>query len=193
MTRFSISMCLISSLMAANGAIAEPVAGKAAKAMLFAPVKAEADVLPEAGLTSADAQVLALVAEGQLYFGAIAISPDEGLMSEATVAAANYHDVDAARKAALAECEKKRTGATACLIAAEILPKGWKEQPLQLSSDATAAFAKDYDFGGTAAFAISAETGVYGLGLGEDAEALALKDCAAKSDAAHDCTVVILN
>ena len=193
MTRFSICICLIGNLLASNAAFAEPLAGKAVKKMLFAPVKAEASVLAEAGLTSSDAELLALVAEGQLYFGAIAISPDEGLMSEATVAAANYHDVDAASKAALAGCEKKRTGASVCLIAAEIRPKGWKEQPLQLSSDATAAFTKDYDFGGNAAFAISAATGVYGIGLGDEAEALALKDCADKSDAAIDCAVVILN
>ena len=118
------------------------------------------------------------------YYAAIAISPDEGLMSEATVAAANYHTVEAASAVALSECNAKKQGAADCVVVALVRPEGWQAQPLQLSSDATAALA-DYAGG---AMAVSAATGSWGLG---DTPEAAVAACVDRNAAATDCAAVI--
>lgn len=176
-------------LLVAPPALAQPISGKEAGAALFAPVTAEVEILPEAGLPQDQAQVLVMVGEGQPYYGAIAIAPEEGLMAEATVAAANFHDTAAAAAAALAECDAKKKTATACVVAAYIRPKGWAETGFSLSSDASAAF-KDYDMK-AGALALSVTTGAFGMAQGAGAAEAALTNCAAKNDKATDCAVVI--
>lgn len=176
---------LILVMILGSLAEADVVDGKAAKAALFPAVVAEVEILAAAGLPKDQAAALEMVGGQQPYYGAIAISPDDGLMSEATVAAANYHDTDAASAAALADCNAKKTGKTDCVIAALIRPKGWEKRDLQLSSDASAGFTADYKQG---ALAISALTGAWGIGADADA---AVKDCASKNDQTKDCAVVI--
>jgi hypothetical protein len=46
----------------------------------------------------------------QPYYAALAMAPDAGLASEFTALAANYHDEENARAAALAACEANRGG-----------------------------------------------------------------------------------
>lgn len=186
MLRYALLLAVVSS-----PALAEPLAGKAAKKALFAPMKAEVEIMPEAGLPADQAEVLKTVGVGQPYYGAIAIAPDEGLMSEATVAAANFHDVAAASVAALAECDAKKKTATACVIAALIRPEGWKDQGFGLSSDATAAF-KDYDMK-AGALAVSPSTGAFGMAAGEGAAEKAVANCGAKNDKAVDCVLAVQN
>jgi hypothetical protein len=189
-TRFALALFLASANLVTPG-LAEPIAGKAAKKLLFAPVKAEVEILAEAGLPQDMADALVMVGEGQPYYGAVAIAPEEGLMSEATVAAANFHDTTAAGVAALAECNAKKKTASDCVLAAYIRPKGWAEAGLSLSSDATAAF-KDYDMK-TGALAVSVSTGAFGMAEGEGAGEAALANCAAKNEKATDCAIVIAN
>ena len=179
------SVCTMGVCMAGM-AVAAPIDGKTAKKALFAPVKAEVEILAAAGLPKDQAAALQMVGGQQLYYGAIAISPDEGLMSEATVAAANYHDTAAASAVALAECNAKKTGKSDCVVAALIRPKGWKDKGFQLSSDATAGFKADP----AGALAVSTATGAWGIGA-DDAAAIAA--CVARNDIATDCTVVIAN
>lgn len=186
MTRASLALAL---MLASPAAFAEPISGKAATAALFAPLKAEVEVLAEAGLPADHAKALETVGVDQPYFGAIAIAPEEGLMSEATVAAANFHDTAAAAVAARAECDAKKTSATPCVVAAYIRPEGWKDAGFSLSSDATAAF-RDYDMK-AGALAISASTGAFGMAAGEGAGAVAVAACAAKNAKATDCTLVV--
>lgn len=173
----------------ASAAIAQPISGKDAKSALFAPLKAEVEIMPEAGLPEDQAQILASVGEGQPYYGAVAIAPEEGLMAEATVAAANFHDTASAATAALAECNAKKKSAADCVIAAYIRPKGWKDEGFSLSSDATAAFA-DYDRK-TGAMAVSLLTGAFGMASGEGANDQALANCVLKNEKAVDCALVI--
>ncbi len=172
-------------MLGSGVAWAEPIDGKTAKKALFAPVTAEVEILDAAGLPKDQAAALEMVGAAQPYYGAIAISPDEGLMSEATVAAANYHDTEAAQRVALAECNAKKTGPSDCVVAAVIRPKGWKDKGFQLSSDATAGFKSDFAEG---ALAVSRITGAWGIGA--DAEA-AIAACVVKNDLAGDCAVVI--
>ena len=187
--RLPFAAVLCAALFAATATTAEPISGKAAKKALFAPLKAEVQIMPEAGLAADQAQTLALVGESQPYYGAVALAPDEGLMSEATVAAANFHDTASAAAAALADCNGKRKTASDCVIAAYIRPKGWKDAAFGLSSDATASF-KSYDMK-TGALAISAATGAFGMAAGAGAGEKALANCAAKNEMANDCVVAV--
>ena len=187
MTRFTLAPALI----AATPALAEPISGKEAKKLLFAPVKAEVEIMPEAGLAADQAEILKTVGAGQPYYGAIAIAPDEGLMSEATVAAANFHDTTSAAAAALADCNGKKKTESDCVIAAYIRPEGWQDVGFGLSSDATTAFEK-YNMR-TGALAVSAVTGAFGMAKGDGAADEALRDCAAMNEKATDCAVAIQN
>lgn len=166
-------------------ALAEPVTGDAAAAMLYPPKGAEVEMAPGDILPKDQAKMLEMVAKDQPYYAAIAISPEEGLMSEATMAAANHHTVEAASAVALAQCNAKKKGAADCVIVATVRPEGWEARPLSLSSSATEDFA---NYSG--ALAISAATGAWGIGNSAD-EALAA--CAAKQQTATDCAVAIAN
>lgn len=178
-----IRTAAILALFAPLPVAAQTVTGDAAAAMLYAPQPAEVEIVKDV-LPKDQAKMLAMVAKDQPYYAAIAISPEEGLMSEATMAAANHHTVEAAVAAALAQCNAKKTGATDCVIAATVKPEGWQAQPVQLSASATADFAS-YAGG---ALAISALTGAWGIGVTAD-EAMAA--CSAKQEAATDCAVAI--
>ena len=168
---------------------AQTIDAKTAKKALFSPIKAEVEILSAASLPRDQAKVLRSVGVAQLYYGAIAISPELGLMAETTVAAANYHDVAAASVAALVGCNAAKAGAKDCVVAALIRPKGWKDTGLSLSSDATAGF-RAADPASGSAMAISAGSGAWGIGA--DAEG-AIAACVARNPDANDCAVVIAN
>lgn len=178
-------------MLCAGAAAAEPLTGKEARSMLFAPGKADVEMLAGADLPDDQMALLKTVGAQQAYYGAIAISPDEGIMAEATVAAANYHSTEAASAAALAGCDAKRTGATPCAVVALIRPAKWKAEPLALSAAATEAFRKDYGRRGPRALAVSARTGGWGLGQGEGAADAALAACATSGGGARDCALAV--
>ncbi len=164
--------------------------GKAAKRALFDVGDVGVQVMKQAFMPDDQAKILGQVAKDQPYYGAIAVSPDEGLMSEATIAAANYHNIEAASVAALAGCDAARKGAQPCVVVALVRPQGWEARPLQLSADATVAFNKDYA-GKNAALAVSAGTGTWGMAKGENAADAAVAACAAKLTGPNDCKVVV--
>jgi hypothetical protein len=160
--------------------------------LLFPPAGAAVEIVPQPFITKEQEAILAQVGAAQFYYGAIAVSPDEGLMVEATVAAANHHTTEAAARAALASCDAKRQGASPCVIVALIRPRGWQPRPFQLSSGATTDFLGDYQrVRRDKAFAVSPATGLWGIGKGRGAAEKALADCAAKAGGATDCTVVL--
>ena len=176
----------------ATVAAAQVPTGDAVQPMLFAGGGAVVEVLPQPFLSQEQVAILAQVGAAQPYYGAIAVSPDEGLMVEATVAAANHHSTDAAQTAALAGCDAKRKGAAPCMIVALIRPENWTAQPFQLSAGATAGFLDDYmKIRRDKAFAVSPQTGLWGIGKGRDAAAKAVADCAAKGQNVTDCAVVV--
>lgn len=169
---------------------AEVLTGKATKKLLYSSDALAVQVMKQAFLTTDQEQILGSVATQQPYYGAIAVSPDEGLMSEATIAAADYHSVEAATVAALAGCDAARKAETACVIVAVVRPEGWEARPIQLSSTATAAFRKDYA-GKGGALAVSAGTGAWAMAEGANAGETAIAACAAKLTGQNDCTVVV--
>ena len=188
------SLILLVAVTACLGqvAMADVLTGKAAKKALFTDSEVAVEVTKHSFLVDQQPQIVGSVASQQPYYGAIAVSPDEGLMSEATLAAANYHSVEAASVAALAGCDAVRKGAAPCVIVALVRPKGWEARPIQLSADATVAFRKDYD-GKGAALAVSAGTGTWGMAKGENASAAALAACSAKLTGPTDCTVIVMD
>ena len=184
MPRLVSSVLAIALGLVALPAAAQTLTGEQAAPLLFAPAPAEVEINAQGVLAKDEAKMLGMVAKDQPYYAAIAISPDEGLMSEATIAAANHHTIEAATAVALGECNAKKTGATECVIVAVVRPEGWEARPLQLSMAATEDFA-NYTGG---ALAISAATGAWGIGASAD-EAVAA--CAAKQETATDCAVAI--
>lgn len=176
-------------VLTATSALADPMTGDQAQAMLFSENGVSVELVENDKVSNDLMKVIKAVAEQQPWYGAVALSPDEDLMSsQATVAGAQFHDTDAAAAFALAGCEAKRTGASPCAVVALVRPKGWEARDLQLSLNATAFFNRDYlKATSPKALASSASTGAFGFGTGAEA---ALADCAAKS-AAEDCLVVI--
>lgn len=165
---------------------AAPLTGAEAQALLYPAGGVAVELTGAGALAEKDGQMLAMVAGGQPYYGAIAISPDEGLMVEATVAAVNHHTIAAAEAAALQGCEAKRKGKAACAVVALIRPEGFESRALTLSADATRAVADHYAAPG--ALAISPSTGLFALAKGRGAGAAAIKACDEKAGAG-DCTL----
>jgi hypothetical protein len=192
-----LTICLLMGVLGAGAAAAEVIDSKAARRALFSPGGAEVVINAAAGLAEADVRTLkVLVKTNRLkYYGAIAFSPDEGLLSEALQGAFDFHSTEAASVGALAACNAARKAGTAeCMVAATITPKRWKpDRALQLSASATEVFKAFRKGRGPRALAISAQTGAYGVAKGEGAEALALTDCnaAAKIPDYEDCEIVI--
>jgi len=176
-------------------AAAEPVDTKSARKMLFATRGATVNVIPHDFLSEQDRKVIAEIGKTQPYYGVIAISPDQGLLSNPTLAAAKYHGIEPARVAALAACNEKREKGTAeCAIVAEIVPNKYSAQPLQLSVEATEGFNKEFRRKrGPKAFAISENSGQWAFAIGQGAAQAALADCAGKAAVlgAEDCRIVI--
>lgn len=183
--RIAAPLCAL--LVLAAPAVAQTMTGAEAKKQVYPADQAEVALVRDTGLSDEQARLLLGVGAQQLYYGAIAISPDEGLMAEATVAATNHHSVEAAARAAVAECDAKKTGAAPCKVVAVIRPKGWEARPLMLSADASRGLAGEYG-GKGAALAVSATTGAWGMGKGAEA---AVAACAAKPVKPADCVVLI--
>lgn len=186
---------LAASLSTATCALAEPVSVKDARAQLFSTRGTEVRVTPQPFLSEQDVAILLEIGKDQPYYGVIAMSPDQGLLSTATLAAARYHGIEAARIAALAACDEKREkGSAKCAAVAEILPRDHAPRDLQLSVEATEVFNKSFRRKrGEKAFAISEATGQWGFALDQGAAEAALADCAAKAaeQGANDCRIVI--
>ena len=182
---------LFALALLAGPALAEPMAGDQAQAMLFPPDEVEVLAYTVEGLSEDEIQLLTQVAAQQNYYAAVAFAPAAGILAEPTVMAANFHDIEAARAAAIAQCNERRSGGRACSVAFEVRPRGWEARPLQLSADATAAFAADFARArAPRVMAISDATGQFGIGTGADAEAQALADCR-DAPGAQDCRIVV--
>ncbi len=174
----------------ATGAVAQELPNlREARDLVFAERGAiEWEVIPNDALSEIDLATLDQLnqIQPQPYYGAMAVAPAEGLAAATTALAANYHDEDNARAAALAACEANRSGGPDCAVVLVIRPEGWEEgRPLQLSTEAAAALRGDYRRlpRRSRAMAISPETGQWGVGEGRDA---AIAACGAA-----DCRVVI--
>lgn len=194
-----IGRALALAALAAPPALAQDVFdARAAGRLLFNERRAELVAHPQ---PSVDPRLMALFEDRRQaaafldhvpYYGAIAVSPDQGLVEDAIVAVGNHHSFDSAATVALGRCEAQRPADTrACVIVAEIRPRRWRGRALQLSAGATAVFRREYRRArGERAFAISPTSGGYGIGQGAGAAASAVAACNAAGGVA-DCRVAI--
>ena len=123
-------------------------------------------------------------------YGAVAISPDEGLVVEWLSGVSQFHSLEAARRAAIGYCNDKKAASSAdCVIVAEVSPRGAKDgAALTLSQAANAALRKEYrKLSSPKAFAISPSKGAFGFDRGDGGRAI---EACARSGA-KDCKVVV--
>lgn len=191
---------------------AEPISGAAAKEMLFSSRGVDLVMLPDAGLDAAQSATLAAILDQMKgsgfdnYFGAIAVSPtffsqlseqgEAAILGGLFQVAAAYHTPVAAADAALNGCNAARKPAdAACVLAARMLPRKWKPQPMSLSVFATKDFRQYRKGKGPKALAASAASTAYAIVKGEGAAALALERCNANAaeTGSPDCEVVIVD
>jgi len=182
-------------IMVTGPAAAEPVSGREAGRLLFD--AGQSRVIVSSRLDERGQQMVRLMVplmEQQLgrkleYYGAIAMSPDEGFQSEASQSALNYHGVAAADSAALSACNaNRRSGTRGCILAARILPAGYEERGLTLSTNATRALRDTYARArAPKALAASASTGAFAVGRPDEA----LAACQRGARGGGDCAIVV--
>ncbi len=181
-----IRATLLALMTLSAAATAQQVPDQAtAKRLLFSARGAQLAIVQEPFLSEADIATLRELPKiAQMkYYGALAVDPAQGLQSQATRGAFNFHSIEAARAAAISGC-----GAS-CRIVAEIRPRGYAEgRALTLNQDASGA-VEGRNFGragADAALAVSPSTGAWGLGSGGQA---AIATC--ETEGAGDCEVAV--
>ena len=154
-------------------------------------------VLPDTSFLDEKQQAIVLSLKDTIpYFGALALTPDEGLFVDWLNASGQHHSLEAARQAALAHCDANRLPSSAdCVVVLEVSPKGYDpEAALSLSAEGATALKGDYrKLKGAKAFAISPSTGAFGFARGDGGRAL---DACAKAGGeagggATDCAIVV--
>lgn len=201
---------LICALVMAGMAGAEPVNEKQARKLLFPTNGAALVLVPDSGLTAGQLSIVEAILEqaqaqgAASYYGAVAVSPtffgmmagDPGKAATSGMIqiSAQFHSAQAASRAALAACEAASQGrGAACVMAAQVLPRTYTPQPLQLSVAASEAFKAYRKARGAKAMAISPATTGFGIGQGVAAPTQALTDCnrRAQVEGQSDCVIVI--
>lgn len=190
-------VALAIGLVAGTGGIAgaDPIDGKAARDAVFSHRGGQVVVLEQDVLSAENAAQLAATGGVIQYYGAIAVAPDEGFISQANQAAANHHSIEAAEEAALTACNAARSGGRRCVIIAHYLPDDWEEgRPVQLSQTATDALRRTYRRARKPrALAISPMTGAFAVDRGDGAQENAIATCNEEASqlGATDCNVVV--
>ncbi len=193
--RFAAPLLAGALALTSSMALAQVVDSKAAKKMLFG--KASTAQMADVEWTDADAgagvsKAIKGIASQIPYYGAIALSPGEPTSSMLMPTISNMHSVEAATKAALAECNARRTVGEACIIVATIVPKKYKPRSLTLSAEATQAFGKQYrKLKAPKAMAASPTTGIFGIDRGDGGRALSACNAKAGAKGSADCRIVI--
>lgn len=194
---------LATSLIVATQGMAEPITYKEARKVLpkangkvtlvtFEDRLSENDIAALASAKLKPSDVFKGIGASLSGYGAVAISPDEGVLVEWLSGVSQHHSIEAARSAAIAYCnEKKKRASAACVTLVEVLPKGAKAGAvLTLSDKANAALRKDYrKLKEPRAFAISPSTGDFGMDRGDGGRAL--DACGAATNKAKDCIIVV--
>ncbi len=177
--------------LAASAVQAAPVDGKTAGKLLFD--TGSAVELEQAGFIDSSIATAIKQAAGNIpYYGAIAVSPGEPASSNLMATMANHHSPQAAQRAALDNCNARRTTGQACIVIATIVPKRFKTRSLTLSAEATRAFKMGYrKLSAPKALVISPSTGVYGIDRGDGGRAISKCAAAARAKGADDCVIVV--
>lgn len=187
MKLFSLAMSLG---LLAGGAFAEPLSFSEARKVALDTKRTVAVVTDVSFLEEKELNILKGLRETIPFYGAVALSPSEGLYVEWVNASGQFHSREGARQAALAHCEDNRKPESqSCVVVLEVLPRGAKDDlALTLSGPAASALRKEYrKLEKPRAFAISDKTGNFGFARGDGARAIS--GCA--SQGATDCRIVV--
>ena len=176
----------------ASGAAAESLSFKEARKMLPKGGRTVAE-LPDTSFLDKKQQAIVMSLKDTIpYFGALALSPDEGLFVDWLNASGQHHSLKAARVAALKHCDANRNKSSAeCVVVLEVSPKGAEAgAALSLSAEAAEALRGDYrKLKGPKSFAISDTQGTFGFAAGDGPKAL--DACIKAGSGAEDCRVVV--
>jgi len=188
-----IALALAAVAALPDGSAAQTIRGDDAARLVFDGRAAVFVANPRAALGEIDRKTLDILVKTNAiakYYGVIAFSPDEGIASEATQGAFNYHDVNTAAGVALAECNRLRKGARPCIVAGQLLPPGYRQRNFQLSQDATNALGEYREIRGAKAMAVSTSTGSFAVAQGPTALGASVAACN-KAAPRNDCRVVL--
>jgi len=123
------------------------------------------------------------------YYGAFVLSPGDPPANQSGLGAANYHSPEAAVRAALADCNERRTTGAPCVVVAQTYPRGFAPAGLTLSSDAADALNGEFRrMDSPKALAISPATGRFAIARGDGARAQSACNAAAGT---QDCRIVV--
>ncbi len=201
----------LAALMMPAAAPAQTLTGDAAAQLMFQPSRASVAVNPNSGLSAAQTDFVTAIFNqrqvdvGMRYYGSVAVSPSffDLVASQGPQAAmlaglfqvtGEMHNVAAADRFALTLCETARTaGQAPCVIAARILPRGYRNRDLTLSASATEALTAYRRASAPKAFAASTATQGFAFRTGANAAAEAMAACnaSAQRKGAADCAVVV--
>ena len=194
---------LCAALLVASAAMAEPLSFKEARKVLPRANAKPAIAFNEALVPPADrarlenaqqslGDVLGTLGAAMPSYGAVAITPSEGLFVEWLNGVGQFHNLPAARAAALAYCNANRKAESVpCEVLVEVAPKGAaSDDAITLSGPANAALRGAYrKLKAPKAFAISQSTGNFGFDRGDGGRAL--NACASAGQGASDCTIIV--
>jgi len=198
-----VAALLLAALVAGGPALSEPISFKEArKALPRAKAKAaitfDESIVPEADRARLEtsrqslADVLNALGKAIPSYGAVAISPTEGLFVEWLNGVGQYHNLPAARAAAVAYCElNRKPESSPCTVLVEVAPKGAAaDDVIAMSGLANAALRGAYrKMDAPKAFAISPSTGNFGFDRGDGSQAL--EACATAGQGVGDCEIVV--
>lgn len=199
----AVAAIALSAVLMTGGALAEPLSFKEARKVLPRANAKPAIAFNEALVPQTDrarlenarqsiGDVLTTLGEAIPAYGAVAISPSEGLFVEWLNGVGQFHSLPAARDAALAYCNANRNAASApCQVLVEVAPKGAKPgDAITVSGPANAALRGAYrKLKSPKAFAISLSTGNFGFDRGDGGRAI--NACASAGKGAADCRIIV--
>ena len=183
-----LSVTTVASILLTGFVSAETMTFKEARKSLPRNIKSISKVADHGFLDEKTTTILETLRASIPYYGALAISPDEGIFVEYISAVGGHHSSKAAQDAALKQCNANRKSSSApCVVVLEVAPKNPRGD-LSLSVEAQEALLKSYrKLDKPRAFAISPATGAYGFDLGDGARAVS--KCAAGG--AKDCEIIV--
>ncbi|MAM60136.1 hypothetical protein [Maritimibacter sp. UBA3975] len=181
---------IVLALAATGAAQAEPMTSDAAKKQLFSPSKMILHITDQsafgAGMRQAvnltldqmkaPSQMAKFLEAGYGYYGAVAF-PLSGDGQVPPTIIAQLNTPEAAQRAAIEACQQANGGQ--CVVAALMLPRGYKSRDLTLSQAATARVTESWDDGVAPKFlAYSPTSSAWGIAKGPTASArTAIESC----------------
>ena len=129
----------------AGAASAQTLTNREAGRQLFNTRGVSVELIKDPDLTDQEMGFVQEVAKQQIFYAAVAYSPGDGLVANATVAAVDFHSIPSAEAAALAACtERQENTSRSCAIVARVRPSNYEPRALEMSRGATEGYRSSY-------------------------------------------------